>query len=191
MPENRFKCSECGKLFGSEDTFREHSELEHQGEAEIESAETWKIMFSRFKSAGNSLSSSFAGGLLVGLIIASAAFSGYIYWDSMDHRTTVPVTVLTCDSCEYDKFKDATDRMFKAQYREVDYQSDEGQQLIQKHNLKYVPGFIFDAGQLEKAENFTSVKPTLVESQDGYVIPDEGVEVAQRLSKGKALNRSE
>lgn len=190
MKENRFKCSECGKIFGSEDTFEEHSMLEHQGEAETESAESWRLMFDSLKSAGKKLRSSFMGGFLIGLIIASAAFSGYIYYDSIDKRTDVPVTVVTCESCEYEKFRDATDRMFKASYTEVDYRSEEGQRLIEKYDLKYVPGFIFDRKKLEKAENFTAVEPTLVKNEDAYVIPDEGVEVAQRLSTGIPLNNS-
>lgn len=150
--------------------------------------ETIKRRFSRFGKYANI---SFGLGLLIGVFLASTAFSGYMYWDSLDHRTTVPITVVTCDSCEYERFKDATDRMLKTQYREVDYQSEEGQTLIQEHNLKYIPGFVFSGEQLENAENFSSMQSTLVDSKDAYVIPDEGMEVAQRLSKGEYLNRSE
>lgn len=150
--------------------------------------ETIQGRFSRFGKYANL---SFGLGLLAGILIASTAFSGYIYWDSLDHRTTVPITVVTCDSCEYEKFKDATDRMLKTQYREVDYRSEEGQKLIQEHNLEYVPGFIFEGEQLEKAGNFTSLETTLVDSGNAYVIPDEGTEVAQRLSEGENLNQAE
>lgn len=150
--------------------------------------ETLKEYNRRF---GKYLNFSFGLGLLAGIFIASTAFSGYIYWDSLDHRTTVPITVVTCDSCDYERFRNATDRMLKTEYSEVDYQSTKGQELIQKHNLKYVPGFVFDREQLEKAENFTSIRSTLAESEDAYIIPDEGIEVAQRLSEGEYLNRSE
>lgn len=188
MPNDRFECSECGKVFGEKGTLKEHLDIEHSSGSVTAAKETIIEHISGFRKYFNR---SFGLGLILGIFIASTAFSGYIYWDSLDHRTTVPITVVTCDSCEYDRFKDATDRMFKTEYREVDYQSEEGQRLIREHNLKYIPGFLFDREQLEKAENFTSVKPTLIESEDFYVIPDEGVEVAQRLSTGMALNRSE
>jgi len=81
--------------------------------------------------------------------------------------------------------------MVKTEYNEIDYQSEKGRELIQKHNLKYIPGFLFNAKQLQKAENFSSIEPTLVKSDNAYVIPDEGIEVAQRLSDGKYLDRSD
>jgi len=144
--------------------------------------------FSRFGKYANI---SFGLGLLIGVFLTSTAFSGYMYWDSLDHRTSVPVSVVTCDSCEYDRFREATDKMLKTEYREVDYQSERGQALVEKYGLKYIPGFIFDREQLEKAENFSSMQSTLATAEDAYVIPDEGMEVAQRLSKGEYLNRSE
>ena len=189
MPKERFKCPECGKIFGQEETFREHADIEHEGIISVDEArETVRTRFSKIR---DEIDLSFGLGLLIGILMTSAAFSGYIYWDSMDHRTSVPITVVTCDNCEYDRFKSATDRMFKTNYKEVDYKSEEGQRLIERYNLKYVPGFIFDRVQLEKAENFTSVRSTLVQSEEAYIIPDEGVEVAQRLSKGITLNRSD
>lgn len=133
---------------------------------------------------------SFIFGLLIGILLTSTAVSGYLYWDSLDHRTSVPITIVTCDSCEYERFTNATDRMIKAEYREVDYQSPEGQELIQEYNLKYIPGFIFERGPLEKAENFTSMRTTLAESDGAYLLPDEGIEAAQRLSKGQYLDES-
>jgi glutaredoxin len=188
MPENRFKCPDCGKVFGEKVTLKEHVEMEHSNGSVTAAKKSIIENISGFEKYFNV---SFGLGLILGIILTSAAFSGYMYWDSLDQRTTVPVTVVNCDTCDYNRFKDATDRMFKTSYREVDYRSEEGQELIQKYNLKYVPGFIFDREQLEKAENFTAVKPTLVESEDAYVIPDEGEKVAQRLSSGMYLNSSE
>lgn len=185
MSEKQFKCSECDKVFGEKETLEEHSRLEH-GEKPV--VEKTRIPV---PNLGKYLNISFGLGLLIGVLLSSAAFSGYLYWDSLDHRTQVPVTVVTCEECEWNRFQESTDRMFRTSYREVDYQSEEGQKLIEEHNLKYIPGFIFDKEKLEQTGNFTAVEPALVEFEDAYVIPDEGVETAQRLSEGKLLNRSE
>lgn len=133
------------------------------------------------------LNKSFGLGLLAGLLIATSVFSGYLYLDSLDHRTEVPITVITCEECNYEDFKKATDRMFNTNYREVNYKSEEGQELIQKYNLKYVPAFAFDK-KVENAKAFERTKSSLVKFEDAYVIPDEGRKVAQRLSEGKSLD---
>jgi len=187
MPEEeKFECPDCGKVFGDEDTIREHLDVEHDGELNLEKPGK-NFQMPDFSSY---LNKSFALGLILGLIVSGAGFGGYMYWQSMDHRTEVPITVVTCDTCDYQKFRNATDKMFKAKYKEVDYQSEKGQNLIQKYNLKYVPGFILDR-KVEEAEAFDRVKNTLVDSRDAYVIPDRGLRVAQRLSEGKELNRSQ
>jgi len=150
-----------------------------------------EIINNHFLELRKYLNVSFSIGLILGFLITSTVFSSYLYWNSIDHRTTVPVSVVTCNSCDYEKFRDATNRMVKTEYNEIDYQSEKGRELIQKHNLKYIPGFLFNAKQLQKAENFSSIEPTLVKSDNAYVIPDEGIEVAQRLSDGKYLDRSD
>lgn len=184
----RYQCPECDKIFGSRQTLVEHSDIEHGRPVEFKSSESLNLG-ELIKNLNFSLNRNFLAGFLLGVFLVSAAFSGYLYWDSMDHRQEVTITVVDCESCNYSKFRKATDRMFNANYREVDYRSEEGQKLIQKHNLKYIPGFVFDKKQLQKAENFSKIESTLVDSGDAYVIPDEGVKVAQRLSDGKSLDR--
>lgn len=193
MPEKeRYECPECGKLFGSEETLEEHTELEHGSQLVMETPEmaeeleALKKALSRMKPGSGS---SFIYGFFAGALLVAAAVGGVNYWQSLDHRTTVPVTVVTCDNCSYGRFQNATDRMFNARYTEVDYRTERGQELIQKYNLKYVPGFIFDRKQLEKAENFDRVRSVLVKFDDAYVVPDERTMVAQRLSEGKRIDR--
>lgn len=188
MSEEHYRCPRCDKHFGSEETFREHARIEHP-EAEISQEKEESIdielksILARIKSY---LNLSFAAGLILGLVISGAAFSGYTYWNSLDHRMEVPVTVVTCDNCSYESFRSSTDRMFNADYREVDYQSDEGQQLINKYELGYVPAFIFDK-KVSEAEQFYKVKPVLFEYDDAYLVPDRGNLVAQRVSEGKTI----
>lgn len=181
--QEKVECPECGKLFGSEETLEEHVNLEHDGKSSLED----KQFEFKVPSLGRYWNRSFGLGLLTGVLLTATAFSGYIYWNSLDHSQEVTVTVLTCDNCSYGKFRNATDRMFKTEYREVDFQSSEGQQLIQKYSLNHVPGFIFNGTQLERADNFTRVRNTLGEFEDAYVIPDDRVETAQRLSDGFEL----
>lgn len=133
------------------------------------------------------LNKSFGAGLIIGVIISSVAFVGMPMFLE-ESKLTVPVTVVTCDNCSYGKFQNATDRMFNTEYREVDYNSEEGQNLIEKYNINYVPAFIFDR-KVEDAEALNRVEPTLVKFEDAYVIPDAGVKVAQRLSNGISLNQ--
>lgn len=181
--QEKFECPECGKLFGTEETFEEHVDLEHGGEVSVEENQ-FDIQLPDF---GKYWNRSFGIGFLVGILLTVSAFSGFLYWDSMDHRQKVPVTVVTCDNCTYQQFRTATDRMFRAEYNEVDYDTEEGQELIERYNLQYVPGFIFEGSKLEQAENFTRVRNSLVSFEENYVIPDEGAETAQRLSKGFTL----
>ncbi|MBC5792581.1 MAG: hypothetical protein H8Z69_00935 [Nanohaloarchaea archaeon] len=128
---------------------------------------------------------SFGLGLAFGVILSSMILvAGPTVLE--ESKISVPVTVVTCDNCSYGKFQNATDRMFNADYNEVNYESEKGQELTQKYELNYVPAFIFDR-KVENAEAFNRVKPTLVEFEDAYVIPDAGVKVAQRLSEGISL----
>ncbi|MFB6190354.1 MAG: hypothetical protein ABEJ91_02170 [Candidatus Nanohaloarchaea archaeon] len=182
-----YECPECGKHFGSAKTFQTHVDHEHSGELEMDAGSPMDLDTRRIRQrVQENLNRSFALGLIIGLLIASTGFSGYIYWNSLDHRTTVPVTVVTCDNCTWDRFKTATDRIFKTNYKEVDYQSERGQELIRKYNAKYIPMFIFDK-KVEKAENFYRVESILVEFEDAYVLPDRSPRAAQRLSNGTSL----
>jgi len=139
------------------------------------------------------LNKSFAVGLASGIVLSSIIFSGMLYWDSIDHREPVEITVVSCENCSYDKFSSATDRMFeqrfkeyKPVYREVDYRSEKGSNLVKRYDLNYVPGFIYES-KISEAENFSIIENTLVEVNGSYVLPDKGIEVAQRLSDGKDL----
>jgi hypothetical protein len=101
----------------------------------------------------------------------------------------VSITVVTCENCSYNRFTTATDRIFDASYREVDYQSEKGQQIMQKYDIRYVPGFVFSKN-VEDAANYTGVAHQLVAFEDAYVLSDTGDEVAQRFSSGFSLNQS-
>lgn len=185
--EERYHCPECDSYFGSKETFSEHVELEHSGS--LEPGETFELDLGKVRDRISAhMNRSFAIGFILGILVASAGFGGYMYWNSLDHRTTVPVTVVTCDNCSYDRFRTATDRIFKTKYKEVDYKSQRGQELIEKYNIKYVPAFIFDK-KIEKAENFYRVKSILVKFKDAYVLPDRSPRAAQRLSNGTELQQ--
>ncbi|MFB6147601.1 MAG: hypothetical protein ABEJ66_01840, partial [Candidatus Nanohaloarchaea archaeon] len=94
---------ECGKHFGSGETFQEHIDIEHGGSVEREES---SIDLDKVKEGvGSHLNRSFALGLVVGILVAGAGFGGYTYWNSIDHRTDVPVTVVTCDNCSCDRFE--------------------------------------------------------------------------------------
>ncbi len=132
------------------------------------------------------LNVSFALGLVLGVLLTTAVFAGYSYL-SMERGVPVEVTVVTCDNCSYQKFRDTTDRIFNAEYEEVDYRSDRGKELIQRYNLQYVPGFIFSK-DIRESSNFTYVQSSLVEFEDAYVLSDEDNRAAQRFSQGRQLN---
>ncbi len=178
------QCPKCGKNFSTDELLQEHARIEHSGP--VKPLEEGLQVPAQIASLRRFLNMSFFMGLVLGLLISGLALSGFMYWQSLDHRVEVPVTVVTCENCSYGRFINTTDRMFNARYEEVDYQSERGQELIQKYNLNYVPGFIFD-DRVEKAEYFARAKPALVEFEDAYVIPDTGLMTAQRLSDGKEL----
>jgi hypothetical protein len=202
MEEHR--CEECGKNFGSRETLHEHQELEHEDALEEKNEEDPEIfehlMFNREQLIGAFLGFVLAGFFITGINYVQAAeidfnermdsdFKEPISKTYKDMTTPeVEITVVTCDNCSYSRFKEETDEIMKADYREVDYGSEEGQMLIKKYDLYYVPGFIFDK-KVEKTENFTRIESTLVEFDDAYVLPDRGIETAQRVSEGKSLDR--
>ncbi len=187
MAEERYQCPLCEKYFGSEETFSEHARIEHDTEAvDMEEDDPLLDVNGLMAKIRYNFNRSFLLGLVLGLVVSGAAFSGYTYWESLDHRVEVPVTVVTCDDCSYGEFQNATDRLFNAEYRQVDYQSSEGQELVEKYDLQYIPAFIFDP-QVKEAEDFYKVEPVMIEYEDAYVILDRGNLVAQRLSEGIEL----
>ncbi len=193
MPEKEIhECPECGKKFGTREILEEHSRLEHGSSSILDLVPEKGVDLEDFRSQVSRLRpdsfSSFGYGFLVGLLVALLAFGGFSYYQSLDPGVPVEVTVVTCDNCSYERFRTATDRLFNTRYTEVDYRSERGQELIERYNLKYVPGFIFEP-EVEEAENFTRVKSVLVRFEDAYVLPDEGNKAAQRLSSGIVLER--
>lgn len=180
MPEQNPECPECGKVFSSEEYLDKHIEVDHGGEILEVPDESFE-----FKPDIEEIDRKFLIGLATGLIVVLALIAGYSYMESMDR---VEITVVTCESCDYSSFRQTTDELFNTNYREVDYQSEEGQQLIEKYDLFYVPGFIFEK-EVENRENFTRIRAVLVEFEDAYVLPDKGNEAAQRMSEGISLDR--
>ncbi len=186
MPEETYECPECGKKFGSEETLYDHFEMEHGSVDFLGSRRTGeKRPVDILKSIRPYLNVSFALGLAAGFLLTTSLFTGYSYL-SQDRGIPVEITVVTCDNCSYDRFRDTTDRLFNTRYEEVDYRSERGQELIMKYNLKYVPGFVYSR-DIEEAKNFTYVRASLVEFEDAYVLADEGNPVAQRFSEGMQL----
>lgn len=202
MEEHR--CGECGKNFGSLETLHEHQEMEHGDSVEENNEGAPEIfehlMFSREQLIGAVLGFILAGFFITGINYVQAAEIDFNERMESDFReplsktykdmTTpeIEITVVNCENCSYSRFRKETDELMKANYREVDYESDEGQRLIEKYDLYYVPGFIFDK-EVEKTENFTRIESMLVEFDDAYVLPDKGFETAQRVSEGKSLDR--
>ncbi|MFT4892686.1 MAG: hypothetical protein ACI8Z7_000468 [Candidatus Nanohaloarchaea archaeon] len=176
MEEHR--CSECGKIFSEEELLERHIELEHGGNAGKEAVDK-----GRFSISGISRENVF--GLILGVVLAVVLIAGFNY---VNADKPVEVTVVTCGNCSYSEFRDSTGELFDVEYREVNYSSSEGQRLIEKYDLYYVPGFIFEK-EVEDRENFTRIKSVVVEFDESYVLPDKGVTAAQRVSDGKSLDR--
>lgn len=122
---------------------------------------------------------------MTGFLVTASVIGGYTVMDGEDRA--VGITVVSCENCSYSKFRETTGELFPTEYREVGYRSEEGQRLIQKYELNYIPGFIFDR-EVRDAENFTRIRSVLVEFDDAYVLPDRGIEAAQRVSDGIQLN---
>lgn len=197
MEEHR--CSECGKEFSSNDTLEKHLKQEHNSVNTEDDKEERDLKPNREQVVG----------AMLGFLLAALLITGFNYFQDADFETkdklpdikerinsqyddltepTVDITVVTCDNCSYSEFQDTTGGLMKTEYREVDYQSEEGQRLIERYELNYIPGFIFDKN-VERAENFTRIESVVVEFDDAYVLPDKGVEAAQRESKGIDINR--
>jgi hypothetical protein len=186
MASEHFQCSECGKVFGSEQTLRDHAKIEHGSRSIVDLSQNEVKTGDILKRVKPYFNMSFLLGFLTGMLVAAAAFYGYVYLDSGNSDATVPVTVVTCDNCSWDRFKGATSRMFNADYREIDYQSEQAEEMIQKYDINYIPAFIFSK-EIEEADNFTRIRNVLIEFDDAYVIPDQGIQTARYFSKGITL----
>ena len=182
-----FECPHCEKVFDYRDSLDKHLDLKHSLEKELEYLDSnrFKEGFRKFKEIVNT---SFQTGFVLGVLITSLVFSGFIYTDYFDQDTEVPVKVVTCEDCDYSAFEEATERMFRTSYTEVDYQSEEGQELIEQYEISYIPGFIYGE-EIEQAENFTAVHPNLVEYDEGYRLSQRDQQPAQRLSNGFELEQ--
>ncbi|MFB6245683.1 MAG: hypothetical protein ABEJ03_05055 [Candidatus Nanohaloarchaea archaeon] len=175
MTEN---CGECGKKFGSMETLREHHEVEHPGkELEVEE-ETYGL--SELVPERN-----FTTGIFFGVLLVVAAFGTAEAYSSLT-SDPVEITVVTCGNCSYERFKVATDRLFDVRYTEVNYKSRKGQELIEKYEINYVPGFVFEK-EVEERDNVSRVRNALVEFEDAYVMSDRRNRAAQRFSKGFSI----
>lgn len=184
VEDKLYECGECGKKYGSKETLQEHSRLVHGHPTVLTGSSGFDL--SGLKKFSSYINLSFGLGLVFGMMIMLGGVLAYsTFYTPPAHQ--IDVTVVTCDNCSYGKFRNATDELFNADYKEVDYKSKKGQSLIDKYNIKYVPAFIFDKKSLEEADNFTLVRPGLAEFKDAYVIPDEGVKKAQMLSHGFQL----
>lgn len=181
MEEEELKCNECGEILGSRETVEEHFDLEHSGK---------EVDFERMTQAGSFEVSKYfnrnaAIGFFLGVILTAGAIAGGSYLQERMEDTT-RITVVTCEDCTYERFKTTTDRMIEADYREVSYQSAEGEKLTQKYNLSYVPGFIYPKS-IEEHENFSQMRNALIKHGDAYVMSDSPIRKAQRFSEGKDL----
>ena len=197
MPEEH-RCGECGKNFGSEDILEKHEEIEHDTYAK----EKRNKNINDLKPDREQVIGAFLGFLLAAFFISGVNYVQSAEFDVGDTvpnigenlgsyydditEPTVQITVVTCDNCSYSRFREETNSIMKADYREVDYRSEKGQKLVERYKLNHIPGFIFDS-EVERAENFTEIESILVEFEDAYIIPDKGIEAAQRMSDGKEL----
>ncbi|MFB6209005.1 MAG: C2H2-type zinc finger protein [Candidatus Nanohaloarchaea archaeon] len=178
MAEKNPECPECGKSFTSQKYLKKHIDAEHGGEAlEVPDENGIGMEFP---------DGEFALGVMTGVVVAVLLLGVYSVGGDYLRSQPFEVTVVTCDSCNYSDFRKTTNELFNVKYRQVDYRSEKGQRLIEKYNLYYVPGFIFDK-EVRNRENFTMVKSVLVEFEDAYVLPDKGNRAAQRMSRGKSL----
>lgn len=123
----------------------------------------------------------FLGALLVTLIVSSGLF----VIDSIE-KDSYRVTVVTCETCEYPEFRDKMAPLFDLEYYEIDVNSSKGKNMVERYDLIYVPGFIFEK-DIRNADNFSRIGSYLNEFQDSYAVPDTEVPTAQRLSEGRHL----
>lgn len=177
-----FRCDECDKIFASKDGLRRHSRVEHDHEPSFTEVREIRLkeLFSRDK-----LIRGFAAGFLLAAITLTifAATQESVSTTPEETPEPVDITVLTCENCTYQEFRDTTDPLFETEYREVNYNSSEGRELIEKYSIGFIPAFIFDK-DVENRANFTRINSTLRKFDDAYVLPDGRMPAAQRVSSG-------
>ena len=188
MADKELKCSKCGNHFSSEELLREHFKVKHSDSEFVEPEDGSKIA-DVTSSLNEHVNYSTLAGFLLGVVITSTSIGGAMFLQDMMKEQT-DITVVTCSNCSYERFKTVTDRMFDTNYKEVDYESTRGKKLIEKYNLKHIPGFIYEKS-IEDRENFTQVRNSLVKFEDAYVMSDEGEEISQRFSEGIRINNQE
>jgi len=179
-----FKCSECGNLFDSEELLKDHFNVKHPNSKYAGPAVEETGLKDYLSKVKPHLNLSFGIGLVLGVLLTTAIFGGAAAWNSFIGPQPVDVTVVTCEECNYERFQNATDRMFNANYKQVNYQTDEGQEFVERYNLEYVPGFILEKS-VGNHENFTQIRPNVISMENGYVLD---IEAAQRFSDGEELN---
>lgn len=180
---NHLRCEECGEVHETREALEAHREVQHGTSASGESsAKTFSL---GFEPVLERFPYRFLTGLLTGLAVAAVAVHLPGAVDGVD---PVRVTVVSCGDCEYGRFVNVTDRMFHARFVEEPYNSSRGRRLVEKYNIRYVPGFIFDRSVSER-ENFSRITNSLVEFEDAYVVSDRGNRVAQRFTEGRELSQ--
>lgn len=179
MERQSVECPECGENFTEEKYLEEHFDVEHPDtELDLEQEQNLNLELPEFKK-------SFRNGVLLGVLLTAGVLAAFYGYQAYSYDP-VDVTVVSCENCTYERFKGATERYFDVRYEEVNYESERGQELIEKYGLSYVPGFIFEK-EIEERSNFTRVRNALIENEDGYVMSDTRNEAAQRFSKGFSL----
>lgn len=171
------QCEDCGKVFTTKRTLQKHTKLEHGHEPEFSRKD---VVLSDVLSREKILK-----GAVVGFLLAAVLIAGFVAFQELDSGSedTVEITVVTCENCSYQQFRNTTGSIFEVTYREVPYDSVESQELIRKYDIGYVPAFIFDK-EIQNRKNFTRINSTLKEFDDAYVLPDDRMPAAQRVSSG-------
>lgn len=173
----KLRCEECGKIFTNRRTLQKHAKLDHDHEVE-------------FSRTDVELSDLFSGkkllkGAAIGFLLTAVLIAGFVALQELDSDSeeAVEITVLTCENCSYQQFQNTTGAIFDVKYRELPYNSTEGEELIQRYDIGYIPAFIFDT-EVEDRANFTRINSTLKNFDHAYVLPDGRMPAAQRVSSG-------
>lgn len=90
--------------------------------------------------------------------------------------TVIVLTSKDCTSCDTSRIKSVSVQLFPgAKFVEVDLKSTEGKKLVENHNLKYLPAYIFDSKVTETNSWKTNagLQTSFVESGGVYRLLDE------------------
>jgi hypothetical protein len=80
------------------------------------------------------------------------------------------VNSAACTSCDTTQIVDVTKQLFLGvKIRNVEYNSSEGQAIVQKYNIKLLPAYLFDSN-VTKSPNYAQVSRALVQTDDKYLI---------------------